>query len=155
MFIGFAFLLDGVARIIAAKLLNAHFTVTDEIENTISMMMIPPLVRVAMALVFGHLAAARRFGNRHPWLKQLSDWEVVAWTMWYLPLMVMRHVLPIPSYYGSTMRMLKPYENLYLVWLFTYVLLQRAERTIRLGKLHTAVMFGRKVSPPRTPGFPL
>ena len=153
-FIAFAFLVDGIARIIAAQIVNAQFVVSDELQRNISLVFLfLPFARVAWCLLFLLKRVQRsRLGalaDRHLWIKHLSDWEVVAWTVWYLPPMVMRHALPIPAHYGDFLRTMKPFENAYLVWLSTYVLWQVSARTSRIRKVHTAFLNRRKVWPPK------
>jgi len=153
-FIAFAFFLDGIARIIAARLVNAQFVFSDELQRNISLIFLfLPLIRVAWCLLF-HMRRVQHsrlgaFADRHVWVKQISDWEIVAWTVWYLPPMVVRHALPIPDHYGAFMRAVQPFEQLYMVWLSTFVLWQVSARTARIRKVHTAFLNRRKVWPPK------
>ena len=153
-FIAFAFLIDGIARIIAGRLVSAEFVFSDDLQRNISLLFLfLPLVRVSWCLLF-HLKRIRRsrlgeLAERHPWIRYISDWEVLAWTVWYLPAMVVRHAIPIPAHYNDFMRAMKPFENLYMVWLSTFMLWQVSARTGRIRKVHTAFLNRRKVWPPK------
>jgi hypothetical protein len=156
-FVTYAFVIDGIARIVAARMVAGHFTISDTVETIIVWFQFVPLVRIAVAIAC-MLKRVRRSRlaatiDRHPWLQYLSDWEVVAWLTLYFPMLVLRHAEPIPRYYTDTMRALKPFENVYLVWLSTYVLMQRNAVTVRIRKIQTAFINRPKVWPPRTPEF--
>ena len=78
--------------------------------------------------------------NRHAWLRYVNDWEIVAWLVFYVPYLVVKHAMPIPSYYNSTMIFLKPLEDLWIVWMFPYLMLMNSSRTARLRRVQSSFL---------------
>jgi len=156
-FLIYAFTLDGIARIVAARLIAADFTISDALDTWIASLMFAPTVRVLTASVFKmkRVQRSRWAGtiNRHRWLQFLSDWEVVAWLLLFMPFMVLRHAEPRPSYATDTMWALRPYMDIYLVWMFTNLLVQRTSLYVRIRRVQFAFMNRPKVWPARTPGY--
>ena len=139
MFLALAYALDGVARIVASNLLAAKVTISETIEDNVTWILMAMTLRGILAMTF----RMKRFQQwqlikRHAWLRQLSDWEVVTWLVLLLPYRVLRYALPTPEYYTEGMRALRPYENVYLVFLFTFFLSRNSARRIRLWKVHLA-----------------
>lgn len=143
-FAAFAYALDGIARIMAWKLLAAGVTIPDGLNDDLALFMFVPLVRVFAAGACRLKAMQRtRFAGvikRHDWLRYVNDWEVVVWLILWLPSLVVRHAMPIPSYYNSTMIFLKPFMDVYQVWVWPYLLLMNSSRTARLRRVQSSFL---------------
>ena len=137
-----AYTLDGIARIFAAKLLAAGVVMTRDMLDNYAIFMFIPLCRVLLAYTLRLKRIQRSslgpFIDRHSWLKYTSDWEIVAWTVTYLPSLVLKHALPIPSYLTGTMRTISPYMDFAQVWIWTNLLIQASRRSARLRKIYFA-----------------
>jgi hypothetical protein len=97
-FVTYAFVIDGIARIAATRMVAGHFTISDTVQAII-MVPVPAVLRaVAIACMLQRVQRSRwAADHRHQWLQYLSDWEVVAWLTVYFPMLVMRHGA-IPQY---------------------------------------------------------
>ena len=135
----FAYALDGVSRVIAARLLAAGVVLTPDMQNEFALLLFVPLTRVTIAGACRLKIVQRsRFGdfvNRHSWIKYTSDLEILVWTAMYLPSLVLHHALPIPDYLTGMMRTISPYMDFYLVWIWTNLLVSASRRTARLSKI--------------------
>ena len=140
----FAYSLDGVARVVAARLLAAGVSVRVDLEDDLAWLLAAILLRI-----FGAAACRKKFAqrtplagpiNRYSWLRYLSDWEVVLWLVLALPGRTVGHMSPMPPYYNSTMVFLEPFMDVYNVWMWCYVLLMSSRRTTRIRRIYRASM---------------
>ena len=138
-FMACAFTLDAVARLVAARLIAADFTISDSVQTTIAWFLVGPLLRfISSSALQGKRVQRSRWAaamSRHHWLNYLSDWEVAAWLLLLFPWMVVRQGWPSDSPYTGLMRELQPYEHIWLIWLWTYALVGRSSKTARLWKI--------------------
>jgi len=144
MFAVFAYSLDGVARVVASRLLAAGVSVRAGLLDDLAWLLFAILLRV-----LGAAACRTRFAqrtvlagpiNRYSWLRYLSDWEVVLWLVMAFPSETVRHMLPPPPYYNSTMVFLEPFMDLYNVWMWCFLLLMNSRRTTRIRRIYRASM---------------
>jgi hypothetical protein len=77
-FLIFAYAIDGVARVIAARMISGHIAISDEFDTWATVLMAVPLLRVMQAgvLRLKRVQRSRWAGpiQRHPWLQYLSSW---------------------------------------------------------------------------------
>src|SRR6187397_448920 len=80
-FLIYAYAIDGVARVIGARMISGHVAISDEFDTWATVLMAVPLLRVVQAgvLKLKRVQRSRWAGpiQRHPWLQSLSSWEVL------------------------------------------------------------------------------
>jgi hypothetical protein len=140
-FLAIAYTLDIVARVMASQTAVAQFAASDAADSIGAYVLLALLLRVLSA-GFLRLKRVRKsplgaFAGRHPRLRHLSDWEVVVWLVALLPNMIVRHAVT-PDYYSETMRTLMPYFNIYLVYMWTDLLVSSTAKRARLWKVQLA-----------------
>ncbi len=151
-FVAFAYLLNGLSRIVAALLLDRGVTATDDLQDDLAYwIMFPILGRIVLAFSCRTIARYPLLAGaiaRLPWLARLSDWEVVLWLFMIQPGAIVNHMLPTPSYLTDTMAALKPYMDVYYVAMWCMLLLGNSGKSVRIRRIYLASF--KRIYRPRT-----
>ena len=141
-FVACWYALDGVARVVAARLVSAGVELTESMELAAAMLGVAFAIRICL---FGMLASARRMSKRsradrlgqRSWVN-IRDWELVVWALLMWPLMVSFYAETPPDYLSRTSLQLRPYTHLLQIYVWAWMGFFVSVRTQRLMRIQSS-----------------
>ena len=138
LFMAGAYALDGIVRVVAARMHAAGIVQLDSLDTIDGVLFIFVVFRLTAA-VFNSTRLPSRTWRRTVtwWRRPLAPWEVLLCVFLLLPGMLEQHLNPFGSWQSAASRTLDPYMYMVKVWVYSYLLHWASARTFRLRRIES------------------